>query len=116
MLTSWRPLFRCQFASLYEPIYTRRSAIVSGSAEPTQAEIEAGQAADESDCDDSDCGSSHGKITDVTDGDKPAGQVKGVPEFWLTALKNSRAIAELITEADELVRPPPSFSPSLTPR
>jgi nucleosome assembly protein 1-like 1 len=27
--------------------------------------------------------------------------VAGIPEFWLTALKNSRSIVELITEEDE---------------
>jgi hypothetical protein len=110
MLTSWRPLFRCQFASLYEPIYSRRAAIIAGSAEPTAEEIEAGQAAD-SDCDDSDCESSHGKITEIKEGgDAKADAVKGIPEFWLTALKNSRSIVELITEADEAVRPPCSNS------
>lgn len=93
----------CQFASIYEPIYSRRAAIIAGTAEPTPEEIEAGQAAD-SDCDDSDCESSHGKISEIKEGADAKSDVKGIPEFWLTALKNSRSIVELITEADEPVR------------
>lgn len=98
-LTSYACLH--QFAALYEPIYTRRSAIIAGKVEPTSEEIEAGQAAD-SECGDSDCESSHGKITEINDSASSGeDKVAGIPEFWLTALKNSRSIVELITEEDE---------------
>lgn len=37
-------------------------------------------------------------------GDKA--DIKGIPEFWLTALKNHQVIGEMITEKDEEVTVP----------
>lgn len=31
----------------------------------------------------------------------PIADIKGIPEFWLTALKNNAAVAESITDNDE---------------
>lgn len=42
-------------------------------------------------------------MTEV-DESKDAPDVKGIPEFWLTALKNAIPIAEQITDEDEEVR------------
>ena len=68
--------------------------------EPTDAEIEAGQNADSDDEGDEEGGA---RITDVKD-DESKGEdkkVDGVPEFWLTALRNHAPISDTITDRDE---------------
>lgn len=94
------------FAERYEPLYARRREIVLGSVEPTAAEVEAGEAVDpEDDEEDEDA-----EDEDEAPREKPRSLAnisiktdapKGVPEFWLTALKNHVALSELITERDE---------------
>lgn len=71
-------------------------AIVKGEAEPTESEIEAGQA---SDLEDSDVEEEEEKETkeETTGGE----DIKGIPEFWLTALKNHVPTAETISDRDE---------------
>lgn len=85
---------RYQFATKYAPLYNRRSAIISGEAEPTAEEIAAGEAADSDDEDEE-------ATVEEVEGDDEA--VKGIPQFWLTALQNHQGIADLITERDETV-------------
>ena len=78
-----------QYLELQKPLYERRHAIISGSAQPTQAEIEAGE--EQSLKDD----------PDYTALPKDSSEVgKGIPEFWLTALRNHIGLSELITERD----------------
>lgn len=87
-----------QFATKYAPLYERRSAIITGQVEPTEAEIEAGRNADSDDEDEDD----EAQITEIDD---EATGATGIPEFWLTALKNNPDVADLITDRDEEVRP-----------
>jgi nucleosome assembly protein 1-like 1 len=89
-----------QFLSKYAPLYERREAIIAGKAEPTDAEVEAGQAADSDDEDDEEEGARISEVTDEKDEDS---KVAGIPEFWLTALRNHVAISETITDRDEEV-------------
>lgn len=78
-----------QFASRYAPLYKRRSDIVAGSSEPTEAELAAG--ADEDDEDDE---------ASTTDADA---EDKGIPDFWLVALRNHVGISELSTSPNPFV-------------
>ncbi|RUP48671.1 hypothetical protein BC936DRAFT_144209 [Jimgerdemannia flammicorona] len=71
-----------KYLELYRPLYEKRAAVVTGQTEPTEEEVTAGEKIDEKEED-----------KDVT----------GVPEFWLTALKNHIQLAEFITEKDEAV-------------
>ena len=83
-----------QFAERYAPLYERRQAIIAGKVEPTDAEVEAGKAVDDSDDEDEEA-----NIEEVNeDNDEEA---KGIPGFWLTALQNHVPIAETITDNDE---------------
>ncbi|MCO5556954.1 hypothetical protein L7F22_010509 [Adiantum nelumboides] len=76
-----------------------RAAIVAGSVEPTSEEVKAGEASDDVDEDDEeDVAATKESLADAT---APADGAKGIPEFWLTALKNHVALSELITEEDE---------------
>lgn len=75
-------------------MYERRQDIITGKAEPTDGDVEAGKAADSDDEDDEE---EEEKSTEE------GADVKGIPEFWLTALKNAMPIAEQITDNDEEV-------------
>jgi len=84
-----------KYFAKFTPLYQKRSAIVNGESEPTEAEVEAGK--DEEEDED-----------DVPEDEKPAAgestmpeDAKGIPEFWLTAMKNQISLAELITDRDE---------------
>jgi len=72
-----------KFLSLFRPLYEKRSEIVAGTYEPSAEEYhrDAGETA---------------KIFPEADE-----SVVGIPEFWLTALKNSPEFQDTITEKDE---------------
>jgi len=93
-----------KFLSKFSPLYERRAEIIAGKAEPTDTEVAEGKAADsdaESDEDDDEGGA---KITEVDGEGKDkvdeSGE-KGIPEFWLTALRTHPAVNETIEDHDE---------------
>jgi len=77
----------------FTPLYEKRAKIVNGSTEPSKEEIEAGEQSDEE------------NEEEAMDAEKPeeaSGEdVKGIPEFWLSAMKNQVSLAEMITDRDE---------------
>lgn len=79
----------------FTPLYERRSTIVNGASEPTEAEIEAGKDEEEE------------EKEEKTEENKPETEaaeetkMTGVPEFWLSAMKNQISLAEMITDRDE---------------
>ncbi len=75
-----------KYAQKYKPLYDRRASIVNGNAEPTESEITAGRDADD---------------MEERPGDERSPDTKGIPEFWLTALKNHVSFAETILPHDE---------------
>ncbi|PYI10097.1 NAP-domain-containing protein [Aspergillus sclerotiicarbonarius CBS 121057] len=82
-----------KYFAKFTPLYQRRSTIVNGAAEPTDGEIEAGQG-DEEDVDPKD-------EPEATKDEDQESSVAGIPEFWLSAMKNQISLAEMITERDE---------------
>lgn len=84
-----------KYADLYKPLYERRAKVVSGKAEPTEAEIEAGKKVEAKEAEE------EGLEVEEDKEDERITTEKGIPEFWLTALKNHPQIADLITERDE---------------
>lgn len=84
-----------KYLSLYQPLFKKRNDIISGAIEPTSAEIEAGEK-EEPEFD------TEASIEEEPEeGAKIPADAKGVPEFWLTTLKNHPGIVELIEEHDE---------------
>ena len=81
-----------KYFAKFTPLYQKRAEIVNGNGEPTEAEVEAGKAEEDE---------------DEREDEKPevkvdaADDTKGVPEFWLSAMKNQVSLAELITDQDE---------------
>ncbi|GAA5973798.1 hypothetical protein JCM11641_003163 [Rhodosporidiobolus odoratus] len=99
-----------KYSLKYAPLYDRRKAIIEGAAEPKEDEIEKGvkveEEEDESDFEDEEEDNEAEAAEKPKRGVKPsadelASAPKGIPEFWLTALKNHLGISELITERDE---------------
>lgn len=84
----------------YEPLYERRSKIINGSTEPTLEEIEEGEALDEEE--------GIKQVEEIKEegeeeGEEEEEQVKGIPNFWLTALENLTPVSETITDRDSEV-------------
>ncbi len=73
--------------------------ILDGAQEPTEAEIKAGEELTLKEDPETEPFSA---LKAEADEKK---HVKGIPEFWLTALRNHHTISETITERDEDVRP-----------
>lgn len=90
-----------KYAERYRPLYQRRAAIVQGQAEPSEEEVKAGEASAKDDDDDDDEEADGEEKQSLASAPVPADAEKGIPEFWLTALKNHVALSELITERDE---------------
>ncbi|GIY75937.1 nucleosome assembly protein 1-like 1-B [Caerostris darwini] len=84
------------------PLYEKRAAIVTGAYVPTEEECSF-QAEDEKQFELAD-NLEKVKVEDEESGEKGDAaetEVKGIPEFWLTALKNAPAVADMIEEYDE---------------
>ncbi|GAA5935863.1 hypothetical protein JCM10213_002141 [Rhodosporidiobolus nylandii] len=102
-----------KYAAKYAPLYERRKEIIEGRAEPKEDEIEKGVKVEEEEddeddfCDHSEDEEEHEHVHEKKPhGVKPSSEEleaapKGIPEFWLTALKNHLGLSELITERDE---------------
>lgn len=85
-----------KYFAKFTPLYEKRAAVVNGTTEPTEQEIEAGEEDDEEDEDE--------ETAAADKAEKPAESneaVKGIPEFWLSAMKNQISLAEMITDRDE---------------
>ncbi|GAB7360209.1 hypothetical protein MBLNU230_g7970t1 [Neophaeotheca triangularis] len=83
-----------QFFKKFTPLYEKRSKIVNGHADPSEQEIEAGEEDEEDDEEE------EAEKKPEQKEEQAATDLKGIPEFWLSAMKNS-SLAETITERDE---------------
>jgi len=80
----------------FTPLYEQRAKIVNGKLEPTEEEVKAGQTSDEED-------ENEMKVekTEEAAPEDNAAPAKGIPEFWLSSMKNQVSLMEMITETDE---------------
>nr|VDD17805.1 unnamed protein product [Brassica rapa] len=74
-----RAALEAKYQKLYQPLYTKRYEIVNGAIEVEGAQED----------------------VKMDQGEEKTAEEKGVPSFWLTALKNNDVISEEITERDE---------------
>ncbi|KAJ5812560.1 Nucleosome assembly protein (NAP) [Penicillium riverlandense] len=81
-----------KFFAKFTPLYERRSTIINGAVEPTDAEVDAGKEDEEEEAETKE-GEEEPKSEES--------ETKGIPEFWLSAMKNQVSLAEMITERDE---------------
>ena len=84
-----------KYFAKFTPLYEKRARIVNGDAEPTEEEVKAGEQEEEGDDDEATKAAS-------ADEDKSNKDIAGIPEFWLSAMKNQVSLAELITDRDEV--------------
>ncbi|MCJ1354365.1 MAG: hypothetical protein MMC33_004353 [Icmadophila ericetorum] len=84
-----------KYFAKYTPLYHRRAQIVNGAAEPTDEEIKAGESSEDKEAQES-------AASNIESEGTSHDQTSGIPEFWLSAMKNQISIAELITDRDEL--------------
>src|SRR4051812_43285117 len=78
-----------KYFAKFTPLYQKRAQIVNGTAEPTAEEIQAGEEDDEE------------NEGETTEKGPETSDVKGIPEFWLSAMKIQVSLAEMITDRDE---------------
>ncbi|RDW61924.1 histone chaperone NAP1 [Aspergillus mulundensis] len=80
-----------KYFAKFTPLYERRATIVNGASEPTDTEIEAGKEEEEEiDAKDEESKKDDSEVA-----------TRGIPEFWLSAMKNQISLAEMITDKDE---------------
>lgn len=84
-----------KYFAKFAPLYDQRSAIVNGKNEPTEEQVEAGEEDEENDDEEEGAAIKEEKPAEG------AAKVSGIPEFWLSAMKNQASLAEMITDRDE---------------
>ncbi|KAI8331061.1 hypothetical protein BC941DRAFT_517837 [Chlamydoabsidia padenii] len=89
-----------KYLELYRPLYVKRNEVITGQYEPTDEEVALGEKVDEDEEDEKMDGKEN---KDDKDQDNTGADIKGIPEFWLTLLKNHPHLAETVTENDEQV-------------
>jgi nucleosome assembly protein 1-like 1 len=77
-----------QYLELSKPLYERRNLLISGAELPTEDELKAGAEVDKDNVD-------ANRLEFAADA-----VAAGVPEFWLTALRNHVVLGDIITERD----------------
>ncbi|ORY80042.1 hypothetical protein BCR37DRAFT_349324 [Protomyces lactucae-debilis] len=80
-----------KYLEKYAPLYARRAEIVAGTKEPTEQEIEVGL---------QDVDPDEEEAREQADANEET-NIQGVPEFWLTAMKNVLSLQEMINARDE---------------
>lgn len=79
-----------KYFAKFTPLYQKRAKIVNGEVEPTEEEIKSGEEEDE-----------EHDAEQAEKVDESAEKIAGIPEFWLSAMKNQVSLAEMITDRDE---------------
>ncbi|RDW89390.1 putative nucleosome assembly protein [Coleophoma cylindrospora] len=79
-----------KYFAKFTPLYQKRAKIVNGAAEPTEDEIKAGEEDEE-----------EGESEPAEKETESSENIAGIPEFWLSAMKNQISLAEMITDRDE---------------
>ena len=87
-----------KYFAKFTPLYQKRARIVNGLAEPSEEEVKAGETKDE---DDEESSTAEGAKVDTPTEESAGESYAGIPEFWLSAIKNQISLAELITDRDE---------------
>ncbi|KAK0727995.1 hypothetical protein B0T26DRAFT_153084 [Lasiosphaeria miniovina] len=86
-----------KYFAKFTPLYEQRSSIVNGNNEPTEEQVLAGEEDEEEDDEEEDEGAAVKEAKPAESAEK----VSGIPEFWLSAMKNQMSLAEMITDRDE---------------
>ncbi|KAK1760726.1 putative nucleosome assembly protein [Echria macrotheca] len=83
-----------KYFAKFTPLYEQRAEIVNGKKEPSDEHVKAGE-------EEQDAVKSEGEEAAAPKEEAPQTAVKGIPEFWLSSMKNQVSLAEMITDRDE---------------
>jgi nucleosome assembly protein 1-like 1 len=83
-----------KYFAKFTPLYQTRAKIVNGASEPSEEQVKVGEQIDDDEDEDEDKPEAELNKDEGKD-------VKGIPEFWLSAMKNQISLAEMITDRDE---------------
>ncbi|XP_029844081.1 nucleosome assembly protein 1-like 1-B isoform X1 [Ixodes scapularis] len=97
----------CKYAKLYQPFYDKRHQITVGKVEPTDEECDFTTDSDKEEDEISE-GIKKAAINEKGD-EKKDENVAGIPEFWLTALKNLDLMVDMIQRQNLFSRSPHMF-------
>jgi nucleosome assembly protein 1-like 1 len=89
-----------KYFAKFTPLYERRAKIINGGAEPTEEEVQAAEEDEDEDEDEEEKPKDKEDEASKPKSDIPE-DVAGIPEFWLSAMKNQVSFADMITERDE---------------
>jgi len=87
-------LLELKYHDLYRPLLEKRAAFVSGKSEPTQDDLPKEEESKETTA-------TEGATETTSKEEDKADTTRGVPEFWLTALKNHDLFEDAFLEEDE---------------
>ena len=85
-----------KYFAKFLPLYEKRAKIVNGIEEPSEEEIKSSEEKQE--------GKPEGSSLNLSNTDdvhEENNKISGIPEFWLSAMKNQISLAEMITDRDE---------------
>lgn len=85
----------------FTPLYEKRAKIVNGVEEPTEEEVKAGEQEEEGEGEEEEEDNEEAMEQDKADEPEMPADVKGIPEFWLSSMKQQVSLAEMITDRDE---------------
>lgn len=84
-----------KYFAKFTPLYEKRTSIINGATEPTAEEIAAGEESEDED------DQAENAVEKTEKSAESAENINGIPEFWLSAMKNQISLAEMITDRDE---------------
>jgi nucleosome assembly protein 1-like 1 len=94
-----------KYFAKFTPLYEKRAAIVNGQTEPSDEEVKAGEKDEDEVAKNPEAegpeGGAQDSIADKAAETTAVESVAGIPEFWLSAMKNQISLAEMITDKDE---------------
>ncbi len=90
----------CKYAKMYEGLFEKRREVVTGAVEPTDSDCE-WESSDEEDEETDEKGDLKDKAK--LDEDKEEESPTGIPDFWLTILRNVETLSDMIQDHDEAI-------------
>ena len=88
-----------KYFAKFTPLYQKRYTIINGTVEPTDGEVEAGREDEEEP--ETKEEEEEEEEAEPKEAERVESVATGIPEFWLSAMKNQVSLADMITEQDE---------------
>lgn len=90
-----------KYFAKFTPLYEKRSTIINGAAEPSEEDVAAGEKDEDEEEGDKAAADKEKEAEKAPETAEPEEPISGIPEFWLSSMKNQVSLAEMITDRDE---------------